>query len=79
MGPDAIHPLVLKSSQNRLAHLIYIPYFFIKLNTGQVISGWKSSNIIFIFNKGLHSDPLNYRPVSLNICILQELERIIVE
>lgn len=78
MGPDGIHPLVLKSCQYHLAYPLHL-IFTKLLNTGQVPSAWKSSNIVPIFRKGLHSDPLNYRPVSLTSICCKMLERIIVE
>ena len=50
MGPDGIHPMVLKSCQNHLAYPIYL-IFMKSLNTGQVPSAWKSSNIVPIYRK----------------------------
>ena len=39
---------------------------------------WKTSNITPIFKKGAHSDPLNYRPVSLTSVVCKVVERIVV-
>ena len=38
---------------------------------------WKCSNVIPIFKKGLHSDPLNYRPISMTSICCKTMERII--
>ena len=42
-------------------------------------SAWKNSSIVPIFKKGLNTDPMNYRPVSLTSVCCKMLERIIVE
>lgn len=78
MGPVGIHPLALKTCQNYLAYPIFLIYTKM-LNTGQVPSASKSSNIVPIFKKGLYLDPLNYHPVSLTFVYCKMLERIIVE
>lgn len=45
VGSDGIHPVLLKSCKNRLAHPILL-IFTRSLNIRQVPSAWKSSHII---------------------------------
>ena len=78
MDPDGIHPLILKSCQDHLAYPLYL-IFLKSLYTGHVPSAWKNSSIVLIFKKGLHTDPMNYRSVSLTSVCCKILERIIVE
>ena len=77
MGPDRMHPQLLKLCAASLAH----PLALIARKTmaeGTLPTEWKSSNITPIFKKGSHSDPLNYRPVSLTSVVCKVIERIVV-
>ena len=42
-----------------------------------VPSLWKTSNVSPIYKKGAHSDPLNYRPISLTSVCCKTMERIL--
>ncbi|CAM5155124.1 unnamed protein product [Natator depressus] len=64
MGPDALHPGVLKE----LAAVIAEPLAIIFENSwrsGEVPDDWEKANVVPIFKKGKKEDPGNYRPVSL--------------
>ena len=39
---------------------------------------WKSANVLPLFKSGVHSNPANYRPISLTCICSKSLERIIV-
>ena len=76
MGPDGIHPMVLKECSNSLMYPLFT-IFSKSLGDGVVPKAWKSSAIIPIFKKGHRFEPLNYRPVSLTPVCCKSLERII--
>ena len=78
MGPDDLHPCLLKSCRSQLAYpLWYI--FCISLSVGIVPQAWKLSNVICIFKKGSRYNPLNYRPISLNSVCSKVMERIVAK
>ena len=76
MGPDGIHPCLLKYCPG-MAEPLYL-IFKRSLDVGVVPSLWKFSEIIPLFKKGSRSDPLNYRPISLTSVCCKSLERIVV-
>jgi len=64
MGPDGMHPRVLRE----LADVIAEPLFIIferSWSTGEVPEGWRKAIVTAVFKKGKKEDPGNYRPVSL--------------
>uniref|UniRef100_A0A8D0F006 Reverse transcriptase domain-containing protein n=1 Tax=Strix occidentalis caurina TaxID=311401 RepID=A0A8D0F006_STROC len=64
MGPDGIHPRVLKELAGVLAKLLPIIYQQ-SWPTREVPTDRKSASVTSIYKKGQKDDPGNYRPVSL--------------
>ena len=78
MGPDGIHPLVLKNCAKQLARPLSV-IFQRSLSEGLVPKAWKRSVVIPIFKKGHRFVPLNYRPVSLTPICCKTLEHLIAD
>ena len=78
MGPDSIHPLVLKNCAKQLARPLSI-IFKRSLGEGLVPKAWKRSVVVPIFKKGHRFVPLNYRPVSLTPICCKTLEHMIAD
>ena len=66
-GPCSFHPKVLIECADSLAEPLY-HVFRDSLDTGIIPEIWRTANVSPIYKKGKKSDPLNYRPISLNIC-----------
>ncbi|TRZ15396.1 hypothetical protein HGM15179_011710 [Zosterops borbonicus] len=64
MGPDGIHPRVMRELADELAKPLSIIYNQSWL-TGEVLDDWKMASVTPIHKKGGKEDPSNYRPVSL--------------
>ncbi|RMC19379.1 hypothetical protein DUI87_03989 [Hirundo rustica rustica] len=64
MGPDGIHPRVMRELAGELAKPLSIIYHQSWL-TGEVPGDWKLASVTPIHKKGAKEDPGNYRPVSL--------------
>ncbi|CAM4497687.1 unnamed protein product [Lepidochelys kempii] len=78
MGPDALHPRVLK----KLADVIPEPLAIIFENTwrsGEVPDDWKKANVVPIFKKEKKEDPGNYRPVSFTSVPGKIMEQVLKE
>ncbi|KAK4826884.1 hypothetical protein QYF61_012072 [Mycteria americana] len=77
MGPDEIHPRVLKELADVLTKPLSIIYQQSCL-TGEVPADWRLANVTPIFKKGRKEDPGNYRPVSLTSVPGKLMEQIIL-
>ncbi|RMC21385.1 hypothetical protein DUI87_02248 [Hirundo rustica rustica] len=64
MGPDGIHPKVMRELADELVKPLSIIYQQFWL-TGEVPDDWKLANVMLIHEKCGKDDPYNYRPVSL--------------
>lgn len=76
MGPDGLHPRLLKQCASQLTYPLYI-IFKSSITHGCVPDDWKVSHVIPIYKKGSRSDPLNYRPISLTPIPCKSLERLV--
>jgi len=64
MGPDGIHPRVLRELAEELAKALSIIYQQSWL-TGEVPDDWRIASVTPICKNGQKEDPGNYRPISL--------------
>ncbi|KAK4827513.1 hypothetical protein QYF61_018839 [Mycteria americana] len=77
MGPDGIHPRVLRELAEVLTKPLAILYQQSWL-TREVPVDWRSANVMPIYKKGWKEDPGNYRPVSLTLVPGKVMEQIIL-
>ncbi|KAF1443079.1 hypothetical protein FQV21_0001647, partial [Spheniscus demersus] len=77
LGPDGIHPRVLRELAEELAKPLSIIYQQSWL-TGEVPDDWRLANVTPIYKKGRKEDPGNYRPVSLTSVPGKIMERFIL-
>ncbi|GAB0205669.1 mitochondrial enolase superfamily member 1 [Grus japonensis] len=76
MGPDGIHPRVLRELAEVLTKPLSIMYQQSWL-TREVPVDWRLANVMPIHRKGWKEDPGNYRPVSLTSVLGKVMEQII--
>ncbi|KFP08044.1 hypothetical protein N300_02900, partial [Calypte anna] len=77
MGPDGIHPRVMRELAEELAKPLSIIYQQSWL-TGDIPDDWKLANVTPIHKKGRKEDPGNSRPVSLTSVPGRVMEQIIL-
>ncbi|RMC03252.1 hypothetical protein DUI87_20446 [Hirundo rustica rustica] len=77
MGPDGIHPRVMREQADELAKQLSIIYQLSWL-TGEVPDDSKLASVTPIHKKGGKEDPGNYRPVSLTSIPSKVMEQFIL-
>ncbi|KFV95512.1 hypothetical protein N327_11824, partial [Fulmarus glacialis] len=77
MGPDGIHPRVLRELAGVLTEPLSILYQQSWL-TREVPVDWRLANVRPIYKKGRKEDLGNYRPVSLTSVLGKVMEQIIL-
>ncbi|GAB0203286.1 mitochondrial enolase superfamily member 1 [Grus japonensis] len=77
MGPDGIHPRVLRELVEELAKPLSIIYQQSWL-TGEVPDDWRLASVMPIYKKGQKEDLGNYRPVSLTLVPGKIMEQFIL-
>ena len=76
-GPDGIPSVFLKRCALSISYPLSL-LFQKSLKSMNVPSYWKSAHVMPLFKSGVHSDPLNYRPISLTSVCCKTFERIVV-
>lgn len=77
VGPDDIHPRLLKSCAVELSYPL-TTIFKRSLQLGVLPSLWLTSLVVPLYKSKSRYSPLNYRPVSLTSVCCKSMERVIV-
>ena len=78
MGPDGMHPRVLRELVDVIAEPLSI-IFGRPWSTGEVPEDWRKVSVTPVFKKGKKENPGNYRPVSLTSIPGKIMEQLILE
>ena len=76
LGPDELHPRVLKELASELGPM-FAHLFQQSIDTGEIPKEWSLANICPLYKKGDRSLACNYRPVSLTCVPCTLLEHIV--
>ena len=76
LGPDELHPRVLKELASELGP-VFAHLFQQSIDTVEIPKEWSLANICPLFKKGDKSLACNYRPVSLTCVPCKLLEHIV--
>ena len=73
---DQIKHIILQNLSTPLSPIL--KHLFQKLlDSGTLPPIWKDANVVPVYNKGEHSNPANYRPISLTCILCKTLEHIV--
>ncbi|GAB0177726.1 target of Nesh-SH3 [Grus japonensis] len=78
MGPDGMHPRVLRELADVTAESLSI-IFERSWRTGEVPENWRKASVIPVFKKGKKEDPGNDKPVSLSSIPGKGMEQLILD
>ena len=78
MGPDQLHPRVMKEVAAHLAPSLQI-IFAKSLNSGEVPEDWLKAHVTPIYKKGERYLASNYRPVSLTCIASKVMEHVVAK
>ncbi|KFP24226.1 RNA-directed DNA polymerase from mobile element jockey, partial [Colius striatus] len=77
MGPDRMHPRVLRELADVVAKSLSI-IFEQSWRTDEVPEDWRKVNVTLVFRRGRKDDPGNYRPINLTSIPGKVMEQLIM-